>query len=172
MIAKQAGFFDIDDRLKRLSDIGNQLEAYTEAVDFEVFRADLDAALNYRDGAKGGRLAHDPILMFKILIIQTQNNLSGDRAEFLINDRLSFMRFLGLVPHDRVPDAKTIWAFRERLTKAGAIEALFKRFDAAIRDAGYIAMSGQLADSSLIAAPKQRNNDAEKKDIKAGSLDP
>jgi Transposase domain (DUF772) len=63
-------------------------------------------------------------MMFKILVIQAQNNLSDDRAEFLINDRLSFMRFLGLGLTDRVPDAKTIRPFRERLTKAGAIEAL------------------------------------------------
>ena len=55
-------------------------------------------------------------MMFKTLVIQAQNNLSDDRAEFLINDRLSFMRFLGLGLTDKVPDAKTIWAFRERLT--------------------------------------------------------
>ena len=34
---------------------------------------------------------------------------SDERAEFLINDRLSFMRFLGLGLEDRVPDARTIW---------------------------------------------------------------
>jgi hypothetical protein len=74
------------------------------------------AALSYSDGAKGGR-PFDPVLMFKILVIWAQNDLSDDRAEFLINDRLSFMRFLGLGPGDTVPDAKTIWAIRERLTK-------------------------------------------------------
>ena len=47
-------------------------------------------------------------MMFKILIIQTQNTLPDDRTEFLINDRLSFMRFLGLVG--------MLWAFQERLT--------------------------------------------------------
>jgi len=90
--------------------------------------------------------------MFKILVIQAQNNLSDERAEFLISDRLSFMRFLGLGLHDRVPDAKTIWAFRERLTKAGVVSDLFKRFEKALHDAGYIAMSGQLVDSTLVAA--------------------
>lgn len=167
-MAKQAGFFDVDARLRRLSDLGDQLEAYAGAVDFEMFRRDLDRALGYSDGAKGGRPPYDPVLMFKILIIQAQNNLSDDRAEFLISDRLSFMRFLGLGLQDKVPDAKTIWAFRERLTRARAIEALFTRFDAALRDAGYIAMSGQLVDSTLVAAPKQRNTGDEKKAIKAG----
>jgi IS5 family transposase len=108
--------------------------------------------------------------MFKILVIQAQNNLSDDRAEFLINDRLSFMRFLRLSLGDRVPDAKTIWRFRERLTKAGAIRRLFERFDETVRAAGYIAMSGQIVDATLVAAPKQRNTDTEKATIKAGRI--
>ena len=106
--------------------------------------------------------------MFKILVMQAQNGLSGDKAEFLINDRLSFMRFLRLGLSDRVPDAKTIWMFRERLTRAGAIDRLFRRFDDAIRAAGYIAMSGQFVDSTLVAAPKQRNTRDEKQTVKAG----
>jgi transposase, IS5 family len=169
-MARQPGLFDVDERLRRLSDIGDQLEAFAAVVDFEMFRPDLVAALNYSDGTKGGRPPFDPVLMFKILVIQAQNNLSDDRAEFLINDRLSFMRFLGLGLGDTVPDAKTIWAFRERLTRAGAIERLFARFDRAIREAGYIPMSGQIVDASLISAPKQRNTDDEKKAIKAGQV--
>ncbi len=77
--------------------------------------------------------------MFRIPIIQAQNTLSDDRAEFLIRDRLSFMRFPGTGLQDKVPDAKTIRAFPERLTPARAIDALFARFETALRDAGYIA---------------------------------
>jgi transposase, IS5 family len=167
-MARQPGFFDIDERLKRLSDPGDQLETYAKAMDFEIFRSDLEKALNYSDGVRGGRPPFDPVLMFKVLVIQAQNNLSDDRAEFLISDRLSFMRFLGLGLYDRVPDAKTIWAFRERLTKAGAIKDLFKRFGKALHSAGYIAMSGQLVDSTLVAAPKQRNSDDEKRQVGDG----
>jgi len=166
----QPGFFDVEDRMRRLSDLGDQLEAYAATVDFERFRADLEAALAYSDGAKGGRPPYDPVLMFKILVIQAQNNLSDERAEFLINDRLSFMRFLGLSLGDRVPDAKTIWLFRERLVRAGAIKTLFARFEAMLREAGYMPMAGQLVDASLVAAPKQRNTEAEKAEIKAGRI--
>ena len=85
------------------------------------------------------------------------------------------MRFLGLSLGDRVPDARTIWLFRERLTRATlegkpAIEALFARFDASLRAAGYIAMSGQIVDATLVAAPRQRNTDEEKAEIKAGRI--
>ena len=166
----QAGFFAIDERLKRLSDLGDQLEAFAGAVDFEVFRADLVKALSYSDGSRGGRPPFDPVMMRKVLVIQAANTLSDERTEILISDRLSFMRFLGLGLSDRVPDACTIWLFREKLTKAGAIRPLFDRFDATLRAAGYLAMGGQIVDASLIAAPKQRNTEEEKKDLKEGRI--
>ena len=166
----QPGFFDIDDRLRRLSGLGDQLEAFRAVLDFEIFRPELDAALAYSDGAQGGRPPFDPVMMFKILVIQARNNLSDERAEFLINDRLSFMRFLGLGLSDRIPDARTIWLFREKLTNAGAIGPLFECFDATLRQSGYIAMSGQIVDASLIAAPRQRNSEGEKKAIKEGRI--
>jgi IS5 family transposase len=69
-----------------------------------------------------------------------------------------------------VPDANTIWAFREALTKASAIARLFALFDQQLRAAGYLAMSGQLVDASIVAAPKQRNSKAEKQAIKEGRI--
>jgi IS5 family transposase len=169
-MAGQPSFFDVDERLRRLSDLGDQLETYAATVDFELFRPELEAALSYSDGAKGGRPPCDPVMMFKVLVIQTHNNLSDERTEFLINDRLSFMRFLGLALGDRVPDATTIWLFRERLTKAGAIEKLFECFDQMVRAAGYIPMSGQIVDASLVAAPRQRTTETQKADLKAGRV--
>jgi hypothetical protein len=70
----------------------------------------------------------------------------------------------------RVSDARTIWLFREKLTRAGAIGPLFERFDAMLRHSGYIAMSGQIVDASLIAAPRQRHTQDEKKAIKDGRI--
>ena len=96
----QAGLFDVDERLKRLSDLGDPLLAFTAAVDFEVFRPELTRALAYSDGSQGGRPPFDPVRMFKILVIQAANTLSDERTEFLINDRLSFMRFLGFPAPD------------------------------------------------------------------------
>jgi IS5 family transposase len=108
--------------------------------------------------------------MFKILILQAMNALSDERCEYLIKDRLSFMRFLGLGLADAVPDANTIWSFREALKKADAIDALFTRFDAALRETGFLAMSGQIVDATIVAAPKQRNTLEEKKAIRDGRI--
>lgn len=107
--------------------------------------------------------------MLKILVIQAANGLSDERAELLISARLSFMCSFGLSLSDRVPDARTIWLFRERLTKAGLIEQLFARFEAMLREAGFIAMAGQIVDSSL-GAPRRRNTQGEKQEIKAGRI--
>ena len=78
---RQAGFFDVDDRLKRLSDLGDQLEAFEAAVEFEAFRPELNAALTYSDGTQGGRPPFDPVMMFKILVIQTDIRLTNSPSE-------------------------------------------------------------------------------------------
>jgi IS5 family transposase len=62
----QPGFFDIDERLARLSGLGDQLEAFSRAVDFELFRPELEVALSYSDGSKGGRPPFDPVMMFNV----------------------------------------------------------------------------------------------------------
>jgi IS5 family transposase len=122
------------------------------------------------DRSKGGRPPFDHVLMFKVLVLQTQNNLSDERTEFYRRDRLTWMRFLGLGLGDPVPDANTIWIFRETLTRAGATQRLFALFDQELRAKGYLAMSGQLVDASIVAAPKQRTTRAEKQAIKEGRI--
>lgn len=49
---RQAGFSDVEERLLRLSDLGDQLEAFAGVVDFEQFRPELDQALAYADAAR------------------------------------------------------------------------------------------------------------------------
>jgi IS5 family transposase len=106
--------------------------------------------------------------MFKLLILQSLYTLSDEQTEFQVKDRLSFMRFVGLELGDRVPDANTLWTFREALTRAGAVQTLFERFDATLKEAGYLAMSGQIIDASIVQAPRQRLTEAEKTALKQG----
>ncbi|MBN9565518.1 MAG: IS5 family transposase [Alphaproteobacteria bacterium] len=166
----QGGFFDIDERLAELSKKGDFLERLSTMLDFELFRPELEKAVPRSDGAKGGRPAFDLVLMFKMLIIQTYYNLSDEMTEFMVKDRLTFMRFVGLGLGDRVPDANTLWIFREALTKANALESLFQSFDDLIREAGYLAMSGQIMDATIVAAPRQRMTKEEKAIVKAGKV--
>ena len=171
-MALQPGFFDLDDRYAALSEAGDPLERLITVVNVEAFRYRLDKALNRSDRAKGGRPPYDCVLMFKILVLQALYGLSDDQAEFQVRDRLSFMRFLGIGMAGTVPDAKTIWLFRESLTEAGAITRLFDLFDTRLRHSGSLAMSGQIIDASLIPAPGQRNTEAEKAAIREGQSAP
>ena len=168
MPGRQRGFWDVEHRLRELSEQGDPLEKLSATVDFEMFRADLTSALAARDAAKGGRPGFDAVLKFRMLVLQAMHGLSLEQTEYLLRDRLSWMRFCGLGPGDAVPDANTLWDFREALIRARALDALFARLDGAIRAAGYLAMGGQILDATLVAAPRQRNTDAEKAAIRAG----
>lgn len=166
----QPGLFDMQNRLESLSQFGDPLEQLKEVVDFELFRSDLERGLDFSDRSQGGRPPYDAVLIFKILILQSLYNLSDDQAEFQIKDRLSFMRFLSLEFCQSIPDAKTIWLYRERLSQKGIIEKLFRAFDKALKERGYLAMSGQIVDASIISAPRQRRTKGEKETIKDGKI--
>ncbi len=110
-MAGQRGFFDLDERYAALSKSGVPLERLAGLVDFEMFRGELDAALARSDRTRGGRPPTDPVLMFKVLVLQALYGLSDAQAEFQIMDRRTFGRFLGLDDGHRVPDATAIWRF-------------------------------------------------------------
>ena len=143
----QPGFFDLSDRYSLLSDGGDPLERLSQIVVFEEFRPLLEDALERKDRSLGGRPPMDAVMMFKILVLQSLYNLGDDVAEYLIRDRLSFMRFLGLGLADKGPDAKTLWLYREHWTQAGVVDDLFERFDQVLRDEGFMAMGGQVVDA-------------------------
>jgi transposase, IS5 family len=71
--------FRTAERLRALSAAGDPIERLRAAIDFELFRAELDAALGRSDRAKGGRPPDDPVLMFKVLVLQTLYTLSDEQ---------------------------------------------------------------------------------------------
>jgi transposase, IS5 family len=148
----------------------DNLERVKALVDFEMFRPALMAAVARADQSRDGGPAFDQVLMFKALIRQAMNALSDECTEFLIKDPLSSMRFLALGLADVVPDANTIWTFREALKEADAIDRPFRRFNEALHSEGFLAMSGQIVDATIVAAPKQCNTIEKKKAIKEGRI--
>lgn len=165
---KQAGMFEMDNRLGKIDSNGDPLVKLNEVIEWEMFRPELERIRQKARKSNAGRKPYDAVLMFKVLVIQSLYNLADDAVEFQILDRLSFMRFLGLEIGDLVPDAKTIWLFREELREAGAIERLFGRFDRHLRDNGFSARKGQIIDASIVSAPVQRNTRQENEAIKEG----
>jgi IS5 family transposase len=163
-----SALFDLEFRFRDIDKDGDPLVSLNTIVNWEDFRDDLADVYAKNPKSPAGRKPFDPLLMLKILILQSLYNLSDDAMEFQIKDRLSFMRFLGLGLGDRVPDAKTIWLFRQRLTDQERIETLFARFESVLQREGFAARKGQIIDASLVAAPRQRNSRKENRTIKNG----
>ena len=74
--------------------------------------------------SSAGRKPWDEIVMFKTIILCTLYNLSDEQVEYQILDRLSFTRFLGLSLADRIPDARTVWMYRDKLAQSGVVRRL------------------------------------------------
>jgi Transposase and inactivated derivatives, IS5 family len=168
---KARGLFDEQIRLEKLSKKQDPLEQLSTHIDFEFFRKPLKKFFDKdSDHSKGGRPAYDYVLMFKILILQRYYNVSDDAIEYAILDRLSFMRFLGLGINNPVPDAKTIWLFRDKLTGRGMVENLFGHLDKQLDKDGIIVHKGKLVDASIVEVPVQRNSRNENKQLKDGEV--
>ena len=166
----QIGFWDESLRLEKLSKLGDSLEKLNRAIDWELFRPRLIKVVTKQAKGAGGRPPYDYLMLFKVLILQRIYNLSDDQTEYQINDRMSFMRFLGLGLGDRVPDAKTIWLYRDTLTKANVIRDLFDIFNQQLESAGLITHTGTIVDATFVEAPRQHNHRDETEQIKKGNI--
>jgi len=166
----QISFFDESKRLEKITNMGDTLEQLNAIVNWLMFIPILNKSIPRKEMTKGGRPPYSNLLMFKILVIKRLYNLSLDQTEYQINDRLSFMRFLGLGINDRVPDAKTIWLYEDLLAKSAAGKELFDLFFEAIAEKGYITRTGSIVDASFIEAPKRRNTKEQRETLKKGKI--
>lgn len=169
---KDSDLFSMIDHQQAVVSAAKGINKLNTVIDWELFREDLESLLGYdaRDPHCGGRPPFDPVLMLKVLVLQKYHGLSDDETEFQIMDRFSFLQFLGLQAGDDVPDAKTIWDFKQLLEKDGrdGSRKLFNRFGQLLQEQGMLAKEGSIVDASFVAAPRQRNSREENAQIKEG----
>ena len=161
-----SGLFGEHFRLEKLSKQGDPLEKLNNTINWDIFLPVLQRIENQTKTSNAGAKPYSPLLMFKIMILQRYYNLSDEQIEYQILDRMSFGRFLGIALNDRVPDEKTIWNFREKLTDKGLAEDLFKVFHLKLEENELIAHEGKIIDASFVEMPRQRNTREENKHIK------
>jgi IS5 family transposase len=166
----QHSFFDEENRLSKLANKKDPLVKLSTMIKWEKFRPIIDRAMKKETRGNGGRPPYDYIMMFKVLILQRLYNVSDEQMEFQINDRLTFMRFLGLSLGDTVPDQNTIWLFRENLINKAVIEKLFNKFDNDLETEGILLKEGSIVDATIVEAPRQRNSRQDNNQIKQGQI--
>ena len=168
----QLNFFAESDRLNRLSKLGDKLEVISKApINWGKIKEKLDTAMpdKTKEG-KGGRPPYDKLTLFKICLLQSWYGLSDEQAEFQINDRLSFQRFLGLDLSKKVPDQNTIWAFKEDLANSSIEYDIFHSFVEELEEMGIVTRNGSIIDATFVEAPRQRNNREENEKIKNNEI--
>ena len=166
-------FFDLSDRYASLDARRDPLVEIDAVVLREEFRPTLERAWRKPDAerkSRAGRKPMDAVPMFRTPVPSALYNLSDDRIEYQVRDRLSFMRFPGLGLEDRVPDAKTVRLYREGLAQAGPVESPFSRFDGFLSRRGYIARGGQILDASIVPVPRNHNTRDENRTIRNGKV--
>jgi IS5 family transposase len=144
-------------------------------VRWEQFEPELQAAvLPAPPKGPGGRPRFAPLLMFKVLVLQSLHGLADDAVSFQITDRNSFRAFLGLTPGDAVPDGQTIADFRAALSAAGSFQRLFESFLRHLQEQHGLglAKAGVIVDATFVEVPRQRNTREQNAQIKAGEIPP
>ena len=166
----EPGLFDGLNRLVKIDAMGDPLKRLDDIIPWEIFIPILDCLSRPEPKGPGGRPAFQPLFMFKILILQSLNNLSDAQAQYHILDRASFCRFLGITTADEVPDQNTIREFREQLTRTGLYTDLFEAFNLRLAEVGLITRHGHAIDASFVEVPRQRNTRKENQSIKNGEI--
>ena len=165
------GYLFVDERRQeKLAQFTGVLERLGELVDWPG----LAAAVNKATGReapqpKGGRPPYPTQALLKIVVLQQlYGNLSDEMMEYALLDRASWQRFAGLAHARDLPDARTIWAFKEQLAKGGGATALFEIVGEQLAEAGLQAQGGQIIDATIVTVPKAHLDKEEKDSVKDG----
>jgi transposase, IS5 family len=164
---KDAGLFDWMELEEKIAGRETSLKRLGKTINWDALAEVLMARLEYKSGARGGRPAKEPRLMLKLCVLQSLYDLSDEEAEWQATDRMSFRCFLGLSAADTVPDARTLWKFKERLGPEG-VQAIFDAFVNQMRAQGLEPRKGKMIDACIVEAPRQRNSAEENAAIKKG----
>lgn len=164
-MAVMISLFAGEERSSKRDRLGDPLQVLDKHIDFAALAKAVDGKLMIGGSGRGGRPAYPTELMIRLLVLQQLYNLSDEALEYQLLDRASFQRFAGLERSGRVPDAKTIWVWRERLKAQDLIGDISEAVGQQLARAGFIARGGQIIDASVVSAPIQRNTREENRAI-------
>jgi hypothetical protein len=127
---RRRGLFSAIEHQRTMASKSTGILKLHDLIPWESFCPQLEELAGYATLlSKGFMPPFDPVLMFKLLVLQKLHGLSDDGTEEQIFDRISFKNFLGLFIGDDIPDAKTPWDFKQSI-KAEGPEGGRKLFEA------------------------------------------
>ena len=157
-------------RREKLQQFTKVLDALTRLVDWAALaKVHNDATGREAPQPKGGRPPYATDVMLKIMVLQQlYGNLSDEEMEYALLDRASWQTFIGLAEARDLPDARTIWAFKNQLAQAGGSAKLFADVERQLASAGLIAKGGQMIDATIVPAPRVQLTKEEKEVVDRG----
>lgn len=133
------------------------LEEMQQVVPWELFDKDLKRHIVRKTG---GRPPFPLLLLFKMHLLQVWFSLSDQGCEFLVKDRLSFRKFLGLGIEDRVPDSSTLEDFRHDFEPIA--DQVLATLDDFFKEKGLLLKEGNVVDATFIRANSRPHKNPEK----------
>ena len=163
--------FAVHSRPQKLSQFTKVLDRLTQLVNWTALAKIVnDKTGREQDRPKGGRPPYPTQALVKIIVLQQlYGNLSDEEMEYALLDRMSWQHFIGLTHTRDLPDARTIWAFKNQLAQVGGVVPLFADVQRQLSVAGLIAKGGQLIDATLVSAPTTHLTKEEKESVSAGN---
>lgn len=102
-----------------------------------------------------GRESYNPLILFKMLLLQTWYGLSDESVEENVRDRISFSKFCCIAMDQEVPDSTVLCRFRTALNKYNAFDELLKTINQRMEDADLMVIKGVIIDASVTPTPRK-----------------
>lgn len=165
----KSDLFVQDQRQAKLGGFIASLAAMDELIDFAAIAAQVDSACPRADRSKGGRPPYASEIMVRLVFVQALYNLSDEECEYQVLDRMSFQHFCRLDGALHIPDARTLWSFKQRLAQGGmGGRAIFDAVAQQLQRHGYIPRGGQIVDASIVQAPITQTKSQEREALNQG----
>lgn len=162
----EADLFVQEHRQAKLGQYVAKLAAMDELIDFGAIAAAVDKAMPRADRARGGRPPYATEIMVRLVFLQSLYNLSDEDCEHQVLDRMSFQRFCRVDGLLHIPDARTLWKFKQRLAEGGlGGRAIFDAVSLQLQQHGFIPRGGQIVDASIVQAPITQASSQERESL-------
>ena len=141
---------------EQLEKRGDKLQSFADMIDWSRFKT------IFLRHSNTGRPPYNPVMMFKVLILQHLYGISDEEVEYQIADRISFQRFLEF-PKE-IPVHSTIWRFKEYLSESNLHDKIWNELNRQFEKKGISYSKGVIQDASFITANPGKTNSSDKID--------